>query len=315
MSKFAGHRGLWAALAVALAIASQATLASAQEPRNKCELRLELRGPDVPLLTEIPFVGRFFQDAAAQQCQGEACQLERIGVDFNSDGGVMQPVDAARLWHGDCQVCPLPGKHAVFEWLPAKQCQVGTCGTDQCASSCDEGKCCAGKCCPAAEIHVVSAAACCGGKCASGDCASKCCAAGDCANCPCKSDKTAHHHVDVIAENAALKATIAGKEALLAAKSEMFESLARLMVENAKLEAKLEMVEHRDAMLKEMVELQAQNTELKLAAELAEEQQGQLEEQLEMVLENERLKLRIAELEKQHQGEPVLTAKRPKKVR
>src|SRR5687768_673723 len=141
MSNVAGHRGLWAALAVAIGFASQATFSAAQEPRNKCELRLELRGPDVPLLTEIPFIGRFFQAQAAQHCEGEACQVERIGVDFNTGEGFAQPVDAARLWHGDCQVCPLPGKHAVFEWLPA-QCQASTCATGQCVSA----KCASNQC-------------------------------------------------------------------------------------------------------------------------------------------------------------------------
>jgi hypothetical protein len=97
----------------------------------------------------------------------------------------------------------------------------------------------------------------------------------------------------------------------------MFESLAEALIEKAKLEAKLEMVEHRDALLKEMVALHAENARLKAQTELAQQKEELLQTQLATVLENERLKQRVAELERQQggDGESTLTAKRASKMK
>lgn len=282
------------AFVAALAIVATALLAAkgarSEEPKERCELRFEVKATGVPLLSKIPYVSRLFKNTEAKaDC---AAEVERIGIDFDLDGVSGQVIE----FHGPLGVCP---ETSAVCPLSAVQAAVAKCASGTCPA--DAGVA-AAKCC--AEVKCCSE-----GKC---QCSAECCQLA-------KDEKAElwEHVAELTAENAALEATLEGHEALLEAKGEMFESLAALMVEKAKLEAKLEMVEHRDSMLKEMVELQAENAKLKAQAELAVQKEELLKAQLVTVLENERLKQRVAELEQfQRDGaSPVFAEKKQPKAK
>ncbi|HUE72517.1 MAG TPA: hypothetical protein VMP01_16655 [Pirellulaceae bacterium] len=293
-------RGFVAALAILAAALMTAKPAGGEEPCPRRELRIEVKASGVPMLDKIPYVGRLFKNSAVKPACDET--VERIGVDFD-----FLPGQVIRF-HGPLDVCP--------EVCPV--CPV--------AASKDAVKC-AGESCEACPAKVVATAAKCCEKSACGCAGGKCCAAKDIVS---KGELSElwEHIAELTAENAAMEATLESQEAILEAtleghgavleaKGEMFESVAELMVEKAKLEAKLEMVEHRDAMLKEMVELHAENARLKAQAELAVQKEELLKAQLTTVLENERLKQRVAELERSHHGEesPVLAEKKQLKAK
>jgi hypothetical protein len=301
-------RMLAAALAMIAVGLLAAKLARSEEPRERCELRVNAKIDGVPLLSRIPYVNRLFKTTHAPT---ECCnEVERIGIDFDFEavpGQVIEFHAPIGVCPDVCPVCPLPGANKTAVNCASEGCPAVAFVTA--AKCCADSKCCAdGKCC------------------AEGTC--KCCAEGKCKCCSAeccqvaKDEKTElwEHVAELTAENAAMEATLEGHEALLEAKGEMFESLAELMVEKAKLEAKLEMVDHRDSMLKEMVELHAENAKLKAQAELAQQKEELLKSQLATVLENERLKQRVAELEHARGVEetPVVAEKKQlksKKVR
>jgi hypothetical protein len=254
-----------------------------QEPQRRCELRVEVRGEGIPLLSKIPYFGEWFGKPSEVASAQHACHSEHVvGAGQAVEGHVLQLGWGAPV----CEICPLPS-HAVVvardhspfagENGSAERC----CGTHACAAKgtcCEKAAACCQKC-PASEASQAVA----------GSCRCLCCDAQP------KWEKIAH----MAAENAALQARLEEQERIIEVKEQMLEALAKLTMEKAKLEAKLEMVGHRDEMLKEMVELQAENARLKLEAQLAKEKEALATVQFGTMLENKRLKLRVAELEAQ----------------
>ena len=305
------------ALAAAMAVVPRA---AADEPQP-CPRQCNRAGHE--LLGKIPYIGRLFVGGDATAPYADA---EPIGFEFMIVDGKLVPHDVPAEGHGaaaflksDCQICPLPDAAMNFVWQVREGCEKGNCAAAPAACAVKkDAPCCAAKCaaaaCGAKPCAANQAAACCCDvKCGTAACCDQLVAKASRGTCPVKEHW--EELAELVAENAAMEATLEAREELLETRSEMLETLAETLVEKAKLEAKLEMVEHRDSMLKEMVELQAENTRLKAHAELAQQKEELFRSQLAMVLENERLKQRVAELEQQRSAEelPVLTSKRGEK--
>lgn len=304
-------------LGIAMAVVPRA---AADEPQP-CQRQCDRTGHE--LLGKIPYIGRLFVGSDAKaQCPDAA----PIGFEFMIVDGKLVAHDVpadqsgpATFLESDCQVCPLPEFANHFVWRVRETCDQGTCAAA--ATACavkKETPCCAAKCaasaCSTAPCAASRAADCrCDVKCGTAACCDQLVAKASRGTCPVKEHW--EELAELVAENAAMEATLEAHEELLETRSEMLETLAETLVEKAKLEAKLEMVEHRDSMLKEMVELQSENARLKAHAELAQQKEELFRSQLATVLENERLKQRVAELEQQRSAEelPVLTSKRAEK--
>jgi hypothetical protein len=221
-----------------------------------------------------------------------------------------------------------PEVAAVFNTACEAGCQGCQVKTVSATAAAGEGKCstnCAANCaakCSAANATAVNVAAAC-----DRDCVSAACACADCQCCRCdavalhKAAPTTNHTacevwqhiVELATERAAAQTALAAREELHEARSEMFESMAELLVEKGKLEAKLEAASEFAEMMGDVHELVAENAKLKAQAELAAQREGLLRESLQLALENERLKLRVAELERENSAER--TAAKPQRER
>ena len=321
----------------------------AEEPHCDCPVKITIHEYGVPLLTKVPYISRLFQPKPT--CRGEAC--EPLGIDFDFVIGELHqppqcenaaacPVATAAACEASCGkdcACPCsapvtsvsvpaflcPELTAVYNAVcgaDCQECQVRTVsGTAACnAAACSAGKCAAN--CTATKAVAVKTSATCGGNCVDAKCACT-----DCQCCTCdsavarKATPAAGHsacelwqHIaELTTQSAMANTALAAREELHEARAEMFESMAELLVEKGKLEAKLEATCKLAEMMDGVHELVAENAKLKAQAELSGQREGLLRESLQLALENERLKLRVAELERENDA--ARTAARPQRER
>lgn len=306
-------------------------------PQHRVEVAVELKWPLEGSLSFFKHVfGQACEQAAPAKTAATPCpsdMFERIGIDFD--------------------VLPAVGEHQILMFPPfvsapavcpqgaclPNACLNGACFSGpapqfgavkfvtgcpgECVSSCAAAGCTAAKC-SATNCTAAGCAVRCSGECPctpkSSACACDDCQCGDC-KCSPAASKLPHaglieHLLEVSVEKAALEATLEAHSALAEEREEMFSTVAELMVENAKLTAKLEFQGERDELNKQLLELATQNVQLKAEIAVTQATAKIMGESLQLALEKERLQSRVAELERQVQGDEVIrTAKRPKATR
>ena len=284
MKKFVG----WiCANGVALGLMATAAFAAlgqsgvrADEPRFADQLRFVIGEEMLPQMVRLPFFGHLFESSncACNPCLCQpACHCSEggeFGVDFDVATGPRQMIIVKR-----------------FE-APASACE-SACAAGQCGTSkCSEGACAAAKQTSAATTG----------------CATECCELVATTNCAaskaaCGSGACQQANIErlleLVADRAGLAAALEAQEAIQDAKTEMFESLAGLMMEKAKLETKLSMQGERDEFAKRTQELATENAGLKAQIEFVSHREEITKQAAKLSLENEKLKLRVVQLEQE----------------
>jgi hypothetical protein len=333
------NRNFGAAAAGALLVLGGFSLAQrtalAEDQQGKCTVRVELKAGGIPVLSQLPYVGKLFINSCSEancevgkceavkqvvkqeatRCQAGECQsgaasresAEHLGVDFDfvpqewvcSHGGVV----------GCCVQCAADEKLSCAEksgaaiarpWpVEFKTCDAGC--TLRLAAGCVSG-------CPMAHASSGVTAA----SCQQAACQQPCC----------ERDSDNAEIAALTADNAALQAALEVREEMLEQQMELIEKVATLLSENAKLKAQLHFQEQLAAERSKNEhgrhELACENNRLRAEVALAEQRQVAVEERLEMARENERLKLRLAAIEERSAANGERISKKPvakKKVR
>ncbi|MCE9524887.1 MAG: hypothetical protein K8R36_02390 [Planctomycetales bacterium] len=251
-----------------LATAAFPMAGRAEDPSPKCRVCVA-QEKAVPVLSQIPYLGRFFKTVTHQE-------VERVGVDFDFEicpdcpqackGGVAA---------GVCQSTAGPKLFVIRKTANGQM--TATCCNDEPSCGKDEPGC--GKDEP-----------CCGKECAA---ATACCEKG--CEIICEEDEcqglTWERVIELTAKSAALEAVLEAHEAFDEEKSSLIETLAMSMVEKAKLEGKVEALTQQAELTKEMLTLVSENARLKAQAEMAEVKFSMLQEMAKLAKENEQLKL------------------------
>jgi hypothetical protein len=283
MNKSAERSGTAAAWAVIIAaVVSIQAAVYGEEPKCNCPLQDTLREVGIPMLSDLPFIGPAFgknvrvRIEVSPKAEGET---QSSGVAEHATA--RQLIIERRVEANPCTArgCTLPGMLPVVKEFAQCDCP--------CATKAASAKCCTEECC---EVKASAETA----------------VSHETVTCPCHASW--ERTLELVAEKAALEASLEAHETVLEAKTEMFESLAGLMMEKAKLEARLEHQAQRTELAKQIQELSAENARLKAHVELAHQREEMLRQTMQLALENERLKLRVAELERQ--GAASRTAER-----
>ncbi|MFN0019173.1 MAG: hypothetical protein ACKVP0_12995 [Pirellulaceae bacterium] len=239
-----------------IAAAAFPTTGRAEDPSPKCRACVA-QGKAVPVLSQIPYLGRLFKNTTHQE-------VEQIGVDFDFDIDICSDCPQAckaGVAAGVCQSTVRPQLFVIRKTASGQT--IATCSNDE--------PCCGKEC--------AVAAPCCENTC----------------EIICEEDECEglswERIVELTAKSAALEAVLDAREAFDAEKSGLIETLAMSMVEKAKLEGKVEALAQQAELTKELLTLVAENSRLKAQAEAAESKLALVHEMAKLAIENEQLKL------------------------
>ncbi len=246
-------------LAIFAAAAAFPTAASAEEPAPKCRA-CAVTETGVPLLSKIPYVNRLFKNVTPRE-------VEQIGVDFDFEIPTAGPAKCAI--QAGCNECVKNASRPQV--LVVRTTSQGKAVNACCANEarCENEACC--------EAEVAQAIACLKGGC----------------------EKEAgqglswQRIVELTAHNAALETMLEAQEGIQEARAEMMEHFAEVMVEKAKLEAKVEALTQQAELTKEMLSLAGENARLKAQLEMGEAKLALVHEMAKLAIENEQLKLAL----------------------
>jgi hypothetical protein len=237
-----------------IATAAFSTTGRAEDPSPKCRVCVA-QEKAVPVLGQIPYLGRFFKNTSHQE-------VERIGVDFDLE---ICP---------DCpQACKAPVAAGVCQPTARPQLFVirKTASGQAIATCCNDEPCCGKEC--------KAAAACCEKGC------EIICEEEECEGL------SWERIVKLTAKNATLEAMLEARESFADEKTEFLEMLAELSMEKVALEGKVAAMAQKAELTKEMLTLVSENARLKAQAEMAEVKLSMLHEMAKLAKENEQLKL------------------------
>lgn len=240
-------------LAIFAAAAAFPTAASAEEPAPKCRA-CAVTETGVPLLSKIPYVNRLFKNVTPRE-------VEQIGVDFDFDIPTAGPAKCAI--QAGCNEC-------VKNASRPQVLVVRTTSQGKAVNAC-----CANEACCEAEVAQAIA-------CLKGGCEKE---AGQ--------GLSWERIVELSAHNAALETMLEAQEGIQEARAEMMEHLTEVLVENAKLEAKVESLAQQAEFTKEMLALASENARLKAQIEMGEAKLALVHEMAKLAIENEQLKLAL----------------------
>jgi len=248
----------------------------------------------VPALSQIPYISRLFKNVGVP---ADGPNFERIGVDFDF------AVDADA--EGTMTVCPTEAP-LFFGALPHCQAQPAQCQFGPMVFSCQvpgAAAACATSCCDATACGTAQ------NKWSGPNCASK---TGVAVTGPQVNSFVAHCSAAECLHALNREDSTFVQIAVLESRTEMMEEIIPLIIEKAKLEAKVELMAEREKMHKEFVELATTNAHLQARLEFQKEQMAMLQQTIKLAHENESLKQRIAQLE--HRGAAIVPAQAPTPV-
>lgn len=238
-----------------IAAAALPAAGRAEEPAPECNMCAAKETPS-SLLGKIPYLGKLFKNVSHKE-------VEQIGVDFDFE--IRQ----------DGQACPQIVAIPVPHGSPTPFFAVRRTGLCLTAAECCEEEACCGKEC-------AEASACCQAACEVRECGGR----------------SWERIIELTAHNAALEATLEAQGELVQAqgefqdaRAEMMEHFAEVLVEKAKLEAKVESLAHQAEFTKEMLTLASENARLKAQIEMGEAKLAMIHEMAKLAIENEQLKL------------------------
>jgi hypothetical protein len=239
-----GNCGLWTSVGLAAALTIMSA-ARADEPNCECRVQGNLNQIGIPLLGQLPYVGRLFEyPLSAGKPESCADHLQRVGIDFEIGQ-------------------PMPGRGVII--VKRLECQ-------QCAAEGDaEAKCDKEHCCECEVVKATLAAKHAAGHSADDKPTWEQIVGMASEKAALEATLEAHSEIaaakeeifESLAELMAEKAVLEAKLELQGEREELSKQVQKLTAENARLKAQVELASLRTEMLQKTMQVAVENEHLK----------------------------------------------------